>query len=246
MNGADRLIFPGIVGGCISLILVAGLVTNPQIVLASTPEQQNVMTNPVLTLPENPNRDKHLPDVITDPDAIVDQNAGGGVSQASPAPAEPQPVQIQVQPVEPETGQAQPGCPLALSYSDAVRQWCDWIARYASENNLEPELLAALMTQESGGNPQAYSSSGAVGLMQIMPRDGLAASFMCVSGPCFASRPSIDELYNPEYNIAYGAQMLAGLIGKYGDVREALRAYGPHDVGYTYADIVMNIFNTYR
>jgi soluble lytic murein transglycosylase-like protein len=67
---------------------------------------------------------------------------------------------------------------------------------------------------------------------------------MCVSGPCFSSRPSSDELFNPEYNIAYGTRMLAGLIDKYGDVREALRAYGPHDVGYQYADIIMTIMNS--
>jgi hypothetical protein len=37
--------------------------------------------------------------------------------------------------------------------------------------------------------------------------------------------------------------MLAGLLQRYGNMREALRAYGPMDVGYGYADIVMGIYS---
>jgi len=48
---------------------------------------------------------------------------------------------------------------------------------------LPEALIAAVILQESGGDPSAYSSSGAVGLMQVMPRDGIAAEFMCVNGP---------------------------------------------------------------
>ncbi|NTU75976.1 MAG: lytic transglycosylase domain-containing protein, partial [Anaerolineaceae bacterium] len=84
------------------------------------------------------------------------------------------------------------------------------------------------------------------GLMQVMPRDGIAANFMCANGPCFASRPSIQELYDPEFNISYGARMLAGLINKRGSIRDGLQAYGPMDVGYYYADLVIKIMNTYR
>ena len=137
-------------------------------------------------------------------------------------------------------------CSISPRYPDKVRRWCALIEQYAAENGLDPNLIAAVILQESGGNPEAYSKSGAVGLMQIMPRDGLAANFMCKNGPCFASRPSMDELFDPELNIAYGTRMLAGLINRTGDVREALRAYGPIDVGYYYADIVLKIYETYR
>jgi soluble lytic murein transglycosylase-like protein len=137
-------------------------------------------------------------------------------------------------------------CSLSDRYPDAIRQWCDMIEKYAAEYEIDPQLIAAVMLQESGGNPQAYSSSGAVGLMQIMPRDGIAASFMCANGPCFSSRPSMDELYDPDFNISYGARMLAGLINKHGSIRDGLQAYGPMDVGYYYADLVIKIMNTYR
>ncbi len=40
--------------------------------------------------------------------------------------------------------------------------------------------------------------------------------------------------------------MLADLIQHYGDLREALRAYGPKDVGYYYADLVIGTMNSHR
>ena len=51
------------------------------------------------------------------------------------------------------------------------------------------------------------------------------------------------ELKDPAFNVDYGVRMLAGLIAKYGDIREALKPYGPYDVGYQYADKVLAIRN---
>jgi soluble lytic murein transglycosylase-like protein len=140
----------------------------------------------------------------------------------------------------------QSACPLSQKYPAAILQWCALIQKYAQENELPSELIAAVMLQESGGNPLSYSGSGAVGLLQVMPRDGIAASFQCANGPCFASRPSIAELQDPEYNISFGTRMLANLLRKYGSNREALKNYGPAGVDYYYADKVLAIFENYR
>ena len=102
------------------------------------------------------------------------------------------------------------------------------------------------MFQESGGHPEVISESGAVGLMQVMPNDGIAASFLCANGPCFAGRPSTQELLDPGFNINFGTKMLAGLVEKYGSTRDALTAYGPYDVGYGYADLVLAIYDSIR
>ena len=134
---------------------------------------------------------------------------------------------------------------LSLAFPSSIQAWKDLILNSALQYDLDPDLIAAVMLQESGGNASAYSASGAVGLMQVMPRDGLADRFICGDNPCFRSRPSIEELSDPQFNIDYGSRMLAGLFGKYGDWREALRAYGPMDVGYDYADIVLNIYENY-
>lgn len=136
-------------------------------------------------------------------------------------------------------------CRLSSKFPDKILQWCDLITSNAEQTGLEPNLVAALIWQESGGNPTAYSKSGAVGLMQVMPRDGLAADFSCPNGPCFASRPSISELENPEFNIQYGTSMLAGLVKRSGSLRDALKAYGPIDMGYYYADKVLSIYQQY-
>lgn len=136
-------------------------------------------------------------------------------------------------------------CQLSRRFPAAILQWCGLITHYAEKRGLSPDLVAALIWQESGGDPQAYSNSGAVGLMQIMPSDGLAAGFMCANGPCFSSRPASTELQDPEFNISYGTRMLAGLLKRNGSLREALRSYGPMDAGYSYADKVMGIYNRY-
>ncbi|MCC7130560.1 MAG: transglycosylase SLT domain-containing protein [Anaerolineae bacterium] len=136
-------------------------------------------------------------------------------------------------------------CGVNPNFPQAVRQWCELITEQAEKRGLPPDLVAALILQESGGNPEAYSRSGAVGLMQVMPRDGLAASFMCVNGPCFSNRPSTSELQDPAFNLSYGTKMLAGLLNTHGNFREALRSYGPMDAGYTYADKVLGIYQRY-
>lgn len=136
-------------------------------------------------------------------------------------------------------------CLVSGNYPDSIRQWCKLITEYSRKNNLDPDLIAALIWQESGGNSTAYSRSGAVGLMQVMPKDGIAATFQCKNGPCFANRPSIKELQDPDYNVKFGTGMLAGLVKKHGSVREALKYYGPMNVGYYYADKVLGIFKNY-
>lgn len=44
-----------------------------------------------------------------------------------------------------------------------------WIAQYAQENGVSPSLLYAVLNQESGFNPNAVSSAGAIGIAQFTP-----------------------------------------------------------------------------
>jgi len=140
---------------------------------------------------------------------------------------------------------AESACEVSGLFPQKVLRWCNLISFYARKQNLDPDLVAALVWLESGGNEIAYSKSGAVGLMQVMPNDGLAAAFMCVNGPCFADRPSTTELQNPEFNLKYGTRMLARLLNKHGNLREALKSYGPMNVGYYYADKVLGLLSQY-
>jgi soluble lytic murein transglycosylase-like protein len=138
-------------------------------------------------------------------------------------------------------------CTISTSYPESIQQWCNLISAAAGQYGLDANLIAAVMLQESGGDADAYSASGAVGLLQVMPSDGIAAGFMCANGPCFASRPTTQELLDPAFNIDYGARYLSGLIQRYGgDTREALRSYGPLNMEYRYADIVLTILENHQ
>ena len=77
----------------------------------------------------------------------------------------------------------EPNWSMSVSFPEEIQQWCDLIEENSFTYDLDPDLIAAVMLQESGGDQNAYSTSGAVGLMQIMPKDGIAANFMCINGP---------------------------------------------------------------
>ncbi len=183
-----------------------------------------------------------LPATLLNPSIVRAQPELSATETAQPVQAAAQELAKTAEVQKVDSGE----CNISKKFPQQVMQWCGLISRYAKENQMDPNLVASVMLQESGGNPEAYSKSGAVGLLQVMPRDGLASAFQCANGPCFSSRPTMDELKNPEFNVAYGTQMLAGLVQKYGDIREALRYYGPKDVGYYYADIVLTIFQSYQ
>ena len=136
-------------------------------------------------------------------------------------------------------------CAVSSRFPESILQWCGLNTHYAAQNGLSPDLVAALIWQESGGKPAVYSRSGAVGLMQVMPSDGVAASFMCINGPCFSDRPTGKQLEDPEFNIAFGTKYLARQVNRTGNLRDALKSYGPMDVGYYYADKVLNLFTQY-
>lgn len=146
---------------------------------------------------------------------------------------------------QPDGGEAEANCQVSRRFPRRVRQWCGLITRYAAQFDVPPDLVAAVVWQESGGNPGAVSRSGAIGLMQVMPSDGVAAGFTCVNGPCFANRPTSAQLKDPEFNLKYGVRMLSGLIKRHDDPRDALRAYGPMQAGYSYADRVLSLYKRY-
>ena len=119
----------------------------------------------------------------------------------------------------------------------------------AVTSGLDATFLATVIFWESGGDSEVISQSnyslgiigGAVGLMQVMPRDGEAAKIMCPNGPCFASRPTIEELKDPLFNLEYGSDFLASLVNVYG-MREGLFMYGPEGIGYGYADKILGLY----
>ena len=91
---------------------------------------------------------------------------------------------------------------------------------HADNYRLEPQLVAAVIYQESKFDADAVSSSGAVGLMQLLPAtaQGIADR---TGGTGWHER----DLVNPELNVRYGSWYLRHLLDKYGDEELALAAY---------------------
>ncbi len=77
-----------------------------------------------------------------------------------------------------------------------------------------------MIEQESKFNPDARSSTGAVGLMQLQP--ATAEGIAIRTG---GSKFRLSDLTNPEINVRYGAWYLRHLLDKYHDERTALAAY---------------------
>jgi soluble lytic murein transglycosylase-like protein len=134
---------------------------------------------------------------------------------------------------------------LSSNFPPAIQQWKSEIEYQARIHGIDANMIAAVILVESGGDALAFSPCGAVGLMQVMPRNGLAASFTCNGQPCFSSRPSMAELFDPRFNIEFGSELLKSLFNRNENWREALFSYGPIDVGYDYADRVLSILDQY-
>ena len=82
----------------------------------------------------------------------------------------------------------------------------------AARYKLPADLIAAVMTVESGGNPKAVSHAGARGLMQLMPDTGAAMGMV--------------DPFDPGQSIMAGARFLRVLANRFGgDLVKVLSAY---------------------
>jgi len=86
------------------------------------------------------------------------------------------------------------------------------ILENAQQQNLQPDLIRAVIGEESGGRPCAVSQKGAQGLMQLMP--SVSEQF------------GVTDPFDPKQNVEAGSKLLKQLLAKYnGDLRLTLSAY---------------------
>jgi len=89
------------------------------------------------------------------------------------------------------------------------RLYTDALAQSVAPLKLDPYLILAIIKEESYFNADAQSSSGAMGLMQIMPDTGKYIAGMRAIG--YTSK---EDLLNPEYNINLGCNYFGYLKDK--------------------------------
>jgi len=95
----------------------------------------------------------------------------------------------------------------------------DAVAKAAVAQGIDADLLLAVAEVESGLRPDAVSSKGALGVMQLMPAT--------------AARMGVADALNPDENIDGGARYLREQMDRFGgDLSLALAAYnaGPEAV----------------
>ena len=95
-----------------------------------------------------------------------------------------------------------------------VERWKDQMQAAGKRYDIDPELLAIIMTVESGGNPKARSEAGARGLMQLMPQTAADIAKERLKPP----RQQYD-LEDPRNNIEFAAAYLSMLRDEFGEAR---------------------------
>jgi Rod binding domain-containing protein len=103
--------------------------------------------------------------------------------------------------------------------ADTLKRFDQEIESAARKSGLDPALILSVVMEESGGDPEALSAKGALGLMQLMPDT--------------ASELGVEDRSDAAENLNGGARYLADMLGKFaGQLDVALAAYnaGPGTV----------------
>lgn len=100
-------------------------------------------------------------------------------------------------------------------------EYTDLVNKAAKDYNLQPALIYGVIHTESRFDPDAGSSVGALGLMQIMPEtfDWLQEK----RGE--SGKYTTEDLYTPSVNIDYGSYLLRYFLDYYGNEKCAVAAY---------------------
>lgn len=97
----------------------------------------------------------------------------------------------------------------------------NWIEFFAYMEQIPPELIWAVMKEESHFNPKALSPAGAMGLMQIIPQTGYE-----IAQDLNLSTYATDDLLKPLINLRFGSHYLSKLNQQFsGNLIQTIAAY---------------------
>jgi len=100
------------------------------------------------------------------------------------------------------------------------RKYTEYVEKYCREYEVEEALAYAVIRTESNFEPDAVSSIGARGLMQLTED-----TFDWVAWQMEDESSVYDDMFDPETNIRYGVYLLSRLQEKFGATENVLCAY---------------------
>lgn len=112
--------------------------------------------------------------------------------------------------------------PIAWQRAYYPLKYREQIADSAARHEVNPYLVAAVVDTESSWDPEAKSSAGAIGLMQLLPA---SAADLAQWGIVDDEEYPADRLSDPAVNIEYGTAYLRYLVERYHEIEPALAAY---------------------
>ncbi len=112
-------------------------------------------------------------------------------------------------------------------------QYADIIKRHAKLNNIDEELIRAVIFEESKFNPRSRGKAGEIGLMQLLPR----ASVIDWAKAHKQKVRTNYELFDPELNIAIGSWYLKKVMQRYSKYDDKIElTLCAYNAGYRNAD----------
>ena len=183
----------------------AGLPLSVEAVTSQTPQLQRTPTLVIINEAVKPAQNTATLASATTKKA-PGQSVTASVTAAAPVTSgSPAPLVMQSVTTAPQTAGSMVATTGNPKYDELIKQ-------SAARNGIDPNLIVAVMRQESGFNLRARSYKGASGLMQLMP--GTARRF------------GVDNIYDPAENIEGGAKYLRFLLDTFnGDVDLVLAGY---------------------
>lgn len=100
-------------------------------------------------------------------------------------------------------------------------RYSEYVEKYAEKYGIDKYIIYAFIKTESGFDPDAVSSTGARGLMQLMETAFDWVKFRLGDG----DEVTYDDMFDPETNIRYGAYMVSYLTDYFGCTDTAAAAY---------------------
>ncbi|KAF2956498.1 transglycosylase SLT domain-containing protein [Marinitoga sp. 38H-ov] len=100
-------------------------------------------------------------------------------------------------------------------FLERAKQYIPIIDNIKNKYGIPRSFILSIIQKESSFLPNVRSKSGALGLMQLIPRYAATEAYIYLYNKKPNPRSLVNELYNPEKNILYGATYIYLLHNKY-------------------------------